>query len=583
MELQVLVLSGKEMILGYLNPEIVDIKEINSYSGIKQIEITHPLSDGETDYDYDSLLNHGNKIWRNQTGDGDACLYVINSEKEKDNDNITVTAEEVLVELNDCGVVDSISASPITVNQTNLETWFGNWFTIGTFETPTSKSTISFTGTLTKMALLRLIEEETYNVFVTRYEKDDDSNIIHRYLDFKQSIGVEHPTPIEIGENTDKIEISINEDDTYRSIVPIIKDSDSGATEDTVKTSQVLSDFKALAVSVGESIPMIVEKKQDGTEEVTAYWYAPYRKSAGSYEVYLAPEQIASTYNNIYYKEAPEGGIGTGYNRRIGTVETSETNKYVIYNRCALKLMDKKDPVLTIEADVNDLKELPGGDIPYNVGDTVHIRLPHRAGIITSTVQKTEKNPRTSGSNKITIGNSVSGGTVSKSDISRPAGLDSITLSSIFTEIGDVSDSVPDTADDRINTLCPGIADTEINSIVPGLISTAIAGKLAMDEFTIGNQSGSITFSNGLHLEWGIATVNIPSTSTPGSTSINFTRTFNSPPLVVVTAYGSASLLNVFWGYSSISVSSFSLNAISSSTTGDKTGRWFAIGKRSGY
>lgn len=469
MELQILILNGREQILGSLNPDIVDITETNQYGGIKTIEIVHPLYDGENDYDYDSLLTQGNKIWRNQTVDGEACLYILNSEKEKDIDTLTMTAEDVLVELNDCGVVESSSATPITINAAQLTTWFGNWFTIGTFETPIGKNTISFTGTLTRMMLLRLIEEETGNIFVTRYEYNPDTNIIHRYLDFKRSIGVEHLTPIEIGENTDKIEIATNEDDTFRSIVPIIKDSESsGATAATVKTSQVMADFKALAVDVGQSIPMIIEKQQtemaaadpytgNKLEKTVAVWNAPFKKDAGSWEVYLAAPYPAS-YNNIYNKE----GSAT-LARKIGTVETSETNKYVIYNLCALKLMDKKDPHLSIEATVHDLQELPGGNLPYNCGDIVHIRLPNREGVITSRVEKTEKNPRETGSSKITIGNVVSAGTyTSRSDLSRPAGLDTPTLSKIYEQIAAVSSSIRGIADSRINSLFPGLIDTPI-------------------------------------------------------------------------------------------------------------------------
>lgn len=469
MELQILILNGREQILGSLNPDIVDITETNQYGGIKTIEIVHPLYDGENDYDYDSLLTQGNKIWRNQTVDGEACLYILNSEKEKDIDTLTMTAEDVLVELNDCGVVESSSATPITINAAQLTTWFGNWFTIGTFETPIGKNTISFTGTLTRMMLLRLIEEETGNIFVTRYEYNPDTNIIHRYLDFKRSIGVEHLTPLEIGENTDKIEIATNEDDTFRSIVPIIKDSESsGATAATVKTSQVMADFKALAVNVGQSIPMIIEKQQtemaaadpytgNKLEKTVAVWNAPFKKDAGSWEVYLAAPYPAS-YNNIYNKE----GSAT-LARKIGTVETSETNKYVIYNLCALKLMDKKDPHLSIEATVHDLQELPGGNLPYNCGDIVHIRLPNREGVITSRVEKTEKNPRETGSSKITIGNVVSAGTyTSRSDLSRPAGLDTPTLSKIYEQIAAVSSSIRGIADSRINSLFPGLIDTPI-------------------------------------------------------------------------------------------------------------------------
>lgn len=575
MELQLLILSPDEKVLGFLNPDIVDITEINSYQGLKQITITHPLNDDGED-DYDTLLKHGNKIWRNLTGDGDACLYIINSEKEKDVDSVTVNAEEVLVELNNCGIVENSSTTEITVNSTQLTTWFGNWFTIGTVETPAS-SKITFTGTLTRMMLLRLIEEKLNRVFVTRYEKDENSNIIHRYLDLKESLGVEHTVPIEIGENTDRIEISINEDDTYRSIVPIIKGNErSGSTENTIKTSTIMNDFKNLTVNVGQSIPMIIEKKEDGTINYAAYWNAPFKKDAGSYQVYLA-EPYPASYNNVHNKE----GSST-VSRKMGTVETSETDKYAIYNICALKLMDKKDPIVEIEADVHDLWELPGGDIPYNVGDIVHIRLPDREGLITSRVEKTKKNPRLLGGSQITIGNAISGGTHSKSDISRPAGIDSYTLSQIFGEISNVSESIPGVADGRINSLCPGIANTRINALVPGLITAAIAGLIDADEFVVEYQAGRITLSNGICMEWGAVSAVTTAAGTPVSVEVSFTRTFSTAPAVMITPYGLNTLYNSFWGLGNSTTTGFSATNVAA-TAGTRNARWFAIGKRSGY
>ena len=54
----------------------------------------------------------------------------------------------------------------------------------------TYASRISITGTINRMTLLRQIEEETGNIFVTRYEKDTINNTIHRYLDFLNPINI---------------------------------------------------------------------------------------------------------------------------------------------------------------------------------------------------------------------------------------------------------------------------------------------------------------------------------------------------------------------------------------------------------
>ncbi|TMS41328.1 MAG: hypothetical protein FGO69_08725 [Methanobacterium sp.] len=254
----------------------------------------------------------------------------------------------------------------------------------------------------------------------------------------------------------------------------------------------------------------------------------------------------------------------------MGTVETSETDKYAIYNLCALKLMDKKDPIIEIEADVHDLWELPGGDIPYNVGDTIHIRLPDRIGLITSRVEKTEKNPRLLGGSKITIGNAVSGGTQSRSDISRPAGMDSYTLSKIYTDMNTISGSVAGTADSRVNAL------------VPGMITTAITGLIDTDEFVVGSQTGRITLNNGLYMEWGTLELTTTSAGTPASTTISFTRTFSTVPVIMVTSYGYNTIYNSFWGYRSPTTTNFEAVNVAA-TTGTRTARWFAVGKRSGY
>ncbi len=492
-ELQILILSNDEKVLGSLNPDYVDITEINDYSTLKELKLSHPINDNGV-YDYDTLLKHGNKIWKSKTEDGDSCLYVINAEKYKDIDTITLTAEEALTELNNIDVVENSTSTPITINSTILNTWFGDLFTIGTFEAPILKTTTTFTGTLTRMALLRLIESDTGNIFVTRYEKDANSNVIHKYLDFKQSIGVTHITPLEIGENTEKIDITTNEDDTYSAIAPIIKgnDASSGAVDDTVNTAKVLSDFKAMAITVGQSIPMIITKNQDGTETVTANWNAPFAKDAGTYRVYL-PSSTAE-YTVIHKKE---GSANTF--KKTGTVETSETNKYMIYNACALKLMDKKDPVVTIEADVHDLRTLPGGDINYNVGDIISIRLPGSSALITTKVTKTEKDPRKLGTSKVTMGNAVSGGTVSNTDINRPAGIDTLTLSSIYSAIALKVDLVTSNNNlaNKIKYVSTAVANVTAGQV--GSINVTIADNPAIQHMiciTAGGNQGTAQVSS---------------------------------------------------------------------------------------
>ena len=49
---------------------------------------------------------------------------------------------------------------------------------------------ITVNGTMNRLNLLRSIEEQTGNRFVTRYEKDLLDNTIHRYLDFLNPVNV---------------------------------------------------------------------------------------------------------------------------------------------------------------------------------------------------------------------------------------------------------------------------------------------------------------------------------------------------------------------------------------------------------
>ena len=93
------ILDKTETLLGFLNPDIVQIEETNEYQGLRTIEITHPIT--TADEDVSSLILPGNKVWRQETSDGDSCLYVMleNLEIDSENNTISITAEEVATEL----------------------------------------------------------------------------------------------------------------------------------------------------------------------------------------------------------------------------------------------------------------------------------------------------------------------------------------------------------------------------------------------------------------------------------------------------------------------------------------------------
>jgi hypothetical protein len=121
-ELTLAILSPTESHLDFLNPEYLDIEEVNELFKLRTITLTHPLFDEDgTDLTrYDSILIAGNKIWRQSTNDGDSCLYVITGPKSYDFQSLTVTVEavEAAVELSQYTIYRS-SAFSWTINSTD--------------------------------------------------------------------------------------------------------------------------------------------------------------------------------------------------------------------------------------------------------------------------------------------------------------------------------------------------------------------------------------------------------------------------------------------------------------------------------
>ena len=191
----IIVLDNEENFIDYLNPDLLDLTETFK-DGLRSIEVVY---DVEEITDADKYFTSGHKIF--VTGDGNLtpCLYVLNSKVKRDlyvENKYSFSAEEVLVELNYAPLTSqneitatngfTTSKGEVKVDYKALYYWFNNYFNIGIVQDCISSyaSKIKFTGTMNLMSLLRYIEEETGNVFVTRYEKDLLTNTIHRYLDF---------------------------------------------------------------------------------------------------------------------------------------------------------------------------------------------------------------------------------------------------------------------------------------------------------------------------------------------------------------------------------------------------------------
>ena len=203
MTLSIVVLDQKEKFLQFLDPDLCSLTEEIEYAGLRTLKLEYTFEDVVTDKE---LFRVGNKIWIQGDTNLADCLYVVNTEVKVDiyNENqFSMELEEVLVELNYAPLfsqTDLTTANGFRINVNDavevyvdwnaLNYWFGDYFNIGVVQDCLSEnaSKVTLSGTFTLMNLLRQIEEETGNVFVTRYEKDILNNTIHRYLDFLNPI-----------------------------------------------------------------------------------------------------------------------------------------------------------------------------------------------------------------------------------------------------------------------------------------------------------------------------------------------------------------------------------------------------------
>ena len=199
-------MNQREEFLQFLDPDLCSLKETCTANGLRTLEMEYKFQDMKEDK---ALFKLGNKIWVQGDSNLTDCLYLINTEVKEDifkENSFTFECEEVLVELtyapihshtditteNGFKLKTENGAQMVRVDFNALNFWFGEFFNIGLVQDCISNYAqyISVTGTITPMALLRQIEEETGNVFITRYEKDQLNNTIHRYLDFLNPINV---------------------------------------------------------------------------------------------------------------------------------------------------------------------------------------------------------------------------------------------------------------------------------------------------------------------------------------------------------------------------------------------------------
>ena len=116
MVVDVIVLSPDEKFIAWLDTTVVDLKETNEATMIKEVQLEHILTE---DVELSKWYRQGNKIWVGGGNGLKPCLYVINQDYELDtweDQTVSLRAEEVLVELNNVELYTYTGSSPITVN-----------------------------------------------------------------------------------------------------------------------------------------------------------------------------------------------------------------------------------------------------------------------------------------------------------------------------------------------------------------------------------------------------------------------------------------------------------------------------------
>ena len=212
MVLTIVVLTNNEEFIQFLDPDLCTLEETHEAGALRTLTFDYKFQDLIEDK---KLFRIGNKIWIQGDSNLSDTLYVINTEVTQDiykENSFNLELEEVLVELNYAPLFSQTELTTavdgdnekifrlvtdkgnqeVYVDWNALNYWFGDYFNIGVVQKCISDyaSRISVTGTINRMSLLRQIEEETGNIFVTRYEKDIVNNTVHRYLDFLNPINI---------------------------------------------------------------------------------------------------------------------------------------------------------------------------------------------------------------------------------------------------------------------------------------------------------------------------------------------------------------------------------------------------------
>ena len=251
------------------------------------------------------------------------------------------------------------------------------------------------------------------------------------------SAGDVHDDILDLTYNVENISYEVDETDTFTAISPVLSNDDSSESLTRTQMDTLINNWVNLSVKKGDLIPMIVQKitnkgqisgtstpagnyfarplrPQDNIDNQTpanstyeywrgtAYWNAPFTKKAG--QMHIEDPTISDVeYYNIHSRTDITDDLGIIVTPKMGTVETSDEDKYAIYNDVAMKLKDKRTPKINIT--VNVANYLNGKYNDYEVNDIVYVKIPSFDKLITAVVTKTTKNPNNITENTIELGN----------------------------------------------------------------------------------------------------------------------------------------------------------------------------------
>lgn len=424
--INIIIMDYKENILKWLDSELAEITEITTKNACRTIELTYPYENEEITEETTLWYEQGNKIYIPEINGISSCLYVINTDYQIDfwkENTITVTAEEVLTELN-FDVISFDSADALPVNLTNLREWFGGYYNVTGIDTLNTKhNKVSPKGVMTYMSLLRMIEEQTERTFITEYTVRgadiNNPNKITREL-YLANIENEHyisnTETLDLNYNLDSLEFIKSEEKTYNAMAPVFNESNTidisdvgiNTSSNVISTAQnntsetgpsLLQDWLEYEVNEGETVPMIIEKDEQGNTVTTATWSAPFTKKSG--ELYIKYDGVTrANYTRIHsYDDTLKPDT-----LKVGTVSTSETLVEAVYNTLAVALLGKLQPTFELSIKVKDIQMLLGdNNLGYQLHESLLVKVPNFNYYVPCRITETVKNLHLPGENTIKL------------------------------------------------------------------------------------------------------------------------------------------------------------------------------------